>query len=299
MLRWRLILGVLFIAALAIVCWLDTVVARPGAFLLPVALMLSWVAVDELLEMFNQRGRKPLAWTLYAGVLLSVLLAGLPLFWPQAVAGNRVAGLGWLAIGLITGLLLAFIGELQRYDGRWHTTINLGLSAFTIVYIGGMMGCIVQLRIVGWNPASTDGRLGMLALISLIVTVKMSDTGQYAAGRLFGRHKLAPLVSPGKTWEGVVGGIFFAVATSWFIFTWVAPRLAPSTPLNLSPQTIVSFGITLAIAGIIGDLAESMIKRDANVKDSSNWLPGFGGVLDLLDSVLFAAPVAFLCWKLA
>jgi phosphatidate cytidylyltransferase len=296
MLRWRLILGVLFIAALAIVCWLDAVVARPGVFLLPLALMLSWVAVVELLEMFNQRGRKPLAWTLYAGVLLSVLLSGMPLFWPQAVAGNRLAGLGWLAIGLLTGLLLAFIGELQRYDGRWHTTINLGLSAFATLYIGGLMGCIVQLRIVGWNPASSDGRVGMLALISLIATVKMSDTGQYVAGRLFGRHKLAPLISPGKTWEGVAGGIVFAVATSWFIFTWVAPRLAPSTPLTLSPQTIVSYGFILAIAGIIGDLAESMIKRDANVKDSSNWLPGFGGVLDLLDSLLGAAPVAFVFW---
>jgi hypothetical protein len=132
MLRWRLILGTLFIAALVMICWLDANVTRPGAFLLPLALMLSWVAVVELLDMFNQRGRKPLAWTLYAGVLLSVLLAGMPLIWPASVAGNRLAGVGWLAIGLIAALLLALIGELQRYDGRWHSTVNLGLSAFAI-----------------------------------------------------------------------------------------------------------------------------------------------------------------------
>jgi phosphatidate cytidylyltransferase len=296
MLRWRLILGALFISALAIVCWLDSVVTRPGAFLLPLALMLSWVAVVELLEMFNQRGRKPLAWTLYAGVFFSVLFAGMPLFWPQSIAGNQLAGLGWLAIGLVSGLLLSLIGELHRYDGRWHATVHLGLAAFTILYVGGLMGCIVQLRIVGWNPASTDGREGLLALISLIATVKMSDTGQYAAGRLFGRHKLAPLVSPGKTWEGVAGGILAAVVTSWFVFTWAAPRMLGPSQITLRPFTIVAYGMTIAAAGILGDLAESMIKRDAGVKDSSTWLPGFGGVLDLLDSLLGAAPVALAFW---
>jgi phosphatidate cytidylyltransferase len=296
MLRWRLILGILFIAALAVICWLDTVVTRPGAFLLPLALMLSWMAVVEFLDMLNQKGRKPLAATLYMGVLLSVLLAGIPVFWPQAVAGNKLAGLGWLAIGLIAGLLLVIIGELQRYDGRWHTAVNLGLSAFGILYIGGLMGFIVQLRALGVTPSGTDGRVGMLALISLIATVKMSDTGQYAVGRLLGRHKLAPLVSPGKTWEGAVGGIVAAMATSLLIFVWVAPRILGGSQLKVGPAAIVSFGIVIAAAGIVGDLAESMLKREAGVKDSSTWLPGFGGVLDLLDSLLGAAPVAFIFW---
>jgi phosphatidate cytidylyltransferase len=295
MLRWRLILGALFIAALVAVCWLDNEV-RPGAFLLPLALMLSWMAVVELLDMLNQKGRKPLAETLYIGVLLSVFLAGIPVFCPQAVAGNKLAGLGWLAIGLVVGLLIIIVGELQRYDGRWHTTVNLGLSAFGILYIGGLMGCIVQLRAFGVTPEGTDGRVGMLALISLIATVKMSDTGQYAVGRLIGRHKLAPQISPGKTWEGAIGGVIAAMATSLFIFVWVGPKIMGSEHPKVGPAGIVSFGIAMAVAGIIGDLAESMLKRDAGVKDSSTWLPGFGGVLDLLDSLLGAAPVAFLFW---
>jgi phosphatidate cytidylyltransferase len=158
------------------------------------------------------------------------------------------------------------------------------------------MGCLVQLRVVGVNPASTNGSVGMLALVSMIAIVKMSDTGQYTFGRLFGRHKLAPQVSPGKTWEGAAGGVACAIATAWFIFTWAAPKMAPAANLNLRPQTIVSYAIVLAVAGILGDLSESMLKRDAGVKDSSTWLPGFGGVLDLLDSLLGAAPVAFFFW---
>lgn len=296
MLRWRLILGVLFVAALIAFCWLDSVVARPGAFLLPVALMLGWAMVVELLEMFNKRGRQPLAWALYCGVLLAVFSAGIPILWPNGILGNAVAGLGWLAIGLAAGLLVAFIGELQRYDGRWHTTINLGLSALTILYVGGLTGFVVQLRLLNVGPGS-DGRVGILALISLIVTVKMSDVGQYAVGRLFGRRKLAPLVSPGKTWEGALGGVLFAVIGAWIVFQWGASALLGTT-VAVDAVAVISFAVAVALAGIVGDLAESMIKRDAGVKDSSTWLPGFGGVLDLLDSVLVAAPVAYVFWAL-
>lgn len=298
MLRWRFILGALIIAALVVLCWLDAVVTRPGAFLLPVAVMLSWVGVVELLDMFNARGRKPLAWAMYGGVLVSVLSAGMSVLWPGAGQPDIPGRLGWLAIGLAAGLLLAFIGELRRYDGRWHTTINLGLSAFAILYLGALVGFIVELRLLGGGPWGDDGRWGMLALVSLIATVKMSDIGQYTVGRLIGRHKLAPLVSPGKTWEGVAGGLVFAIAAAWFVFGWGARKLIGSTAPEINPITVCSFGIAVAAAGILGDLAESMLKRDAGVKDSSTWMPGYGGVLDLLDSLLGAAPVAFALWAL-
>jgi phosphatidate cytidylyltransferase len=297
MLRWRLILGVLLVAAFVGFCWLDSNVSRPGAFLLPAAMMLSWMAVVELLEMFNTRGRQPAPWTLYCGVLIAVLAAGVPILYPEPIAGNSIAGPGWLSVGLAAGLLVAFVGELRRYDGRWHVTINLGLAALTILYVGGLMGFVVQLRLANVGPAGSGGNLGMLALISLIATVKMSDVGQYAVGRLFGRHKLALLVSPGKTWEGALGGVLFAVITAWIVFDWGARSLLGAALTN-EPVAVVSFGVAVAVAGIVGDLAESMIKRDAGVKDSSTWLPGFGGVLDLLDSLLGAAPVAYVFWAL-
>jgi phosphatidate cytidylyltransferase len=157
------------------------------------------------------------------------------------------------------------------------------------------LGFIVLLRLVGGGATSRDGTMGILALISLIATVKMSDTGQFWVGRSLGRHKLAPVVSPGKTWEGAVGGVLFAVGTSWVVFTVVADTIVGPGLVD-SPLMIVLFGVVVAAAGIVGDLGESMIKRDAGVKDSSNWLPGFGGVLDMLDSLLVAAPVVFLFW---
>jgi phosphatidate cytidylyltransferase len=297
MLRWRLLFGALFIALLVLWCYLDANVTLPGAFLLPLALMLSWVAAQELLDMLNKRGRYPLAWVVYTGVLLTVLLSAVSIFWPETDGQVTVGRLGWLTIGLITSLLLAFIGELQRYGGHWHSTLNLGLAMLVITYVGGLMGIIVQLRLLG----GPDAKVGLLALISLIATVKMSDTGQYAVGRLIGRHKLAPVVSPGKTWEGAIGGLLFAIGAAWLVFAWAAPNIVASRKgsLPLTETTdgiirIVIFAVAVAAAGLLGDLAESMLKRDLGIKDMSRLLPGHGGLMDRLDSILFAAPTAYL-----
>jgi phosphatidate cytidylyltransferase len=311
LLRYRLLLGALFIAGLAMLCWLDCEVTRPGAFLLPVALMVAWMGVVELLEIFNKRGRMPLPWVLFSGVLVTVLLAGLAVLWPEAVNANVPGQLGWMAVGLIIGLYLALYGELQRYDTKWHTTINLGLEAFSILYLGGALGFIVQLRLLDLEPkdpfglTASSGQAGMLALVSLIGIVKMSDVGQYAVGRVIGRHKLAPLISPGKTWEGVVGGLLFAIGGAFLVFGWAEPYImgTSSAPPHFFGDAVrvvrvVIYAVVIAAAGILGDLAESALKREAGVKDSSSWMPGFGGVLDLLDSLLGAAPVAYLLWVL-
>jgi phosphatidate cytidylyltransferase len=238
-------------------------------------------------------------------VVLTVLLSGIQLFWPSAVQSSTIGTLGWVAIGIASGLLLALIGEMSHFDGERPSALNVAYSMLAITYAGGLMGFIVQLRVLGSEANSNDASLGMLALVSLIATVKMSDTGQYFTGRLFGRHKLAPVISPGKTWEGALGGLVFAIGTAWFIFSWAAPRMV-AVPLSQLPLTSSFFGVirislfatAVAIAGLLGDLAESMLKRDAGVKDSSSWLPGFGGVLDLLDSLLGAVPVAYLFWAL-
>jgi phosphatidate cytidylyltransferase len=132
----------------------------------------------------------------------------------------------------------------------------------------------------------------------LIIVVKMGDTGAYTVGRLVGRHKLCARLSPGKTIEGAAGAVVFAVLGSWLTFAWLVPWIS-ATGVAQGADTgwgWLPFGLLVGTAGGLGDLAESLLKRDAGRKDSSTWMPGFGGVLDLLDSILLAAPVAYVCW---
>jgi phosphatidate cytidylyltransferase len=294
MLRWRFILGAIFITALVGLCWLDYHAARPGVFLLPVAAVLSVAGAGELLAMFRKRGHSPLPWVVYCGTLVTVLASGTPVFLTTAWSNSTTVGrLGWLALGLAAGFVIAVIAELKRYAAPGRSTTDLALSCLAIFYVGGLMGFMVQLRMLQGEPWGDNGRWGMLALVSLIATVKMSDTGQYWMGRTFGRHKLAPAVSPGKTWEGALGGVLFAIVTAWVVPIWGNSAMTTSEAV-----AVTLFAVAIAAAGMIGDLAESMLKRDAGVKDSSTWMPGFGGVLDLLDSLLGAAPVAYVFWAL-
>jgi phosphatidate cytidylyltransferase len=292
------------IAAFAGLCWLDWRASRPGIVLLPLAIVAALLAAGELLAMFRKKGHDPLAWVVYGGVLLTVLAAAAPGLVRSDVFREFVPALGWLLFGLTLSLGLAIVAELRRYDGSGRATVNLSLSIFTVMYVGGLIGFLIQLRLLGVGPWENDGRYGMLALVSLIALVKMSDIGQYTTGRLFGRHKLAPTISPGKTWEGAIGGMLFACVTSYCVVRWLQPWMT-GTEFATHPKAVaditlvaITYAICLAVAGMIGDLLESLIKRDAGVKDSSEWMPGFGGVLDLLDSLLVAAPVAYVFWRI-
>src|SRR5207302_1015365 len=193
------------------------------------------------------------------------------------------------------------VGELWRFEAPGRATTDLAASCFAIFYVGALLGFMIQLRLLH-SGGEDIGDWGLFALATFIATVKMSDTGQYTAGRLWGRHKLAPNVSPGKTWEGAIGGLVVAAITS-ALLVFCRPDigvLKTSVDWNDIRTALLIrgavCGVLLAIAGIIGDLAESLLKRDAGVKDSSVWLRGFGGVLDLLDSLLGAAPVAYMLW---
>jgi phosphatidate cytidylyltransferase len=298
MLVARFLLGTLFIAALFGLCWVDYQALRPGVVLLPLASLLSLLGAGELLAMFRQHGHRPQTLVDYSGVLITVLAAGMPVLVPSQFGGISVGSLGWLMIGLTTAFLLATVAELRRFEASRAATTNLALTTLTILYVGGLMGFLVQLRLLSGPPWGSNGRWGMLALVSLIATVKLSDIGQYTIGRLIGRHKLAPAVSPGKTWEGAAGGVVFAILAAWVVFHWGVRWIVGGSGVTTRPIAIVAFAVAVAAAGMVGDLAESMLKRDAGVKDSSTWMPGFGGVLDLLDSLLGAAPVAYLFWAL-
>jgi phosphatidate cytidylyltransferase len=155
-------------------------------------------------------------------------------------------------------------------------------------YVAVFVSLTVQLR---WIDG---GKLGYLPLASLVVATKCGDTSAYFAGRLFGKTKLCPLISPGKTQAGAVGAFIGAAIGSWAWFHFATALLANAKP---GPwYSAVIYGLILGVVGLVGDLAESLIKRDVGQKDSAPLLPGFGGLLDLLDSVIFTGPVAYLLW---
>jgi phosphatidate cytidylyltransferase len=183
---------------------------------------------------------------------------------------------------------------MWRFHAPGQHIVHIALAIFTIVYVGVLGGFMTELRLL-----NNDNAQGMTALASLLLVAKSSDAGAYLIGRVTGRTKMTPRLSPGKTVEGAFGGIATACATSWAFFQFVAPQLMQRS--DYTPPgwlNTILYGLVLAIAAIIGDLAESLLKRDMERKDSSTWLPGLGGVLDVIDSLLVAAPAAYLCWKL-
>jgi phosphatidate cytidylyltransferase len=290
MLRWRLLLGAIFISALVGLCWLDgqqALGAPPGAWLLPLALLLSLGASHEMLDLVGRADEKPIAAIIYLGNLAIVASSGVSLLWPGGMTTVApVERLGWPLVMLTGSVIAAICGEMARYTAPGRVVVRIGLSALCFVYVGLLLSFVVELRLFG------DNLTGMTALVSLIAVVKMGDSGAYTVGRVFGRHKMAPVLSPGKTWEGVAGAIAFAMLGAWIVFRLM---LGSNSGPEFRWQWLV-YGAVVGTAGLIGDLAESLIKRDAGRKDSSTWMPGFGGILDVLDSVLLAAPVAWLFW---
>jgi phosphatidate cytidylyltransferase len=161
------------------------------------------------------------------------------------------------------------------------------ITVFGIIYTGGMLSYGYAIRYHDYAVGRAAGTA--LVFFPLILTWAQ-DTGAYAVGRTMGRHKLIPRVSPGKTVEGAIGGIIVTVAVCWVYVRFV---LVPYAQLGLLPAGIIAFGVIISLAAQVGDLAESLLKREAGVKDSSHIIPGHGGVLDRFDSLLFVLPVAY------
>ena len=185
--------------------------------------------------------------------------------------GDELMATTMLVLILVAGVLSLAMGPPDA-----GTLTRAATLVMAPLYVGLPLGAIVWVRCF-FGPWTTLWMLG---------TVVVSDSAQYYAGRAFGRRKLAPAVSPAKTVEGAVGGLVAAAVAGAI----VGPRVLP----DLAPLTGAGLGLVLAMAGIAGDLFESLLKRGAGVKDSSALIPGHGGVLDRIDAQLFAAPVFYL-----
>ena len=295
MLRWRLLSAAVIIAVLLLFFYLDVrqpLLDTPGLWLVPLVALLAVAATGELLDMLRDQVARPAAWATHAGALLVALSACAPMLWTMRglsyPANCPIGRTGWPLAALGISLLLVAVAEMYRYRAPGRSTVQLALGVLTVAYVGLSLAFIVLLRTHG------DSRLGMVALLSLVVIVKMSDTGAYFTGRMLGRHKMVPTLSPGKTWEGTIGGLLTACLVSWLYFEFAVSWLTGAE--SAAGWGWLPFALVVAVSGVLGDLAESMIKRDMGRKDSSRWLPGLGGVLDVLDSLFLAAPAAWIFW---
>lgn len=293
MLRWRLLSAAVLISALIGLMWLDAhevLWGRPGFWLLPVAVLFLGLGTLELLDLFRAQGFDPRRDTALIGVTLVTIAAAAPNFWTDYPATCPVGRNGWPLIAFGLSVALVLVGEMRRFYEPGRANVHAALGVFAVAYVGLLGSFLVLIRQVRGNAT------GLAALVSLILVVKMSDAGAYFAGRMFGRHKMSPILSPKKTLEGGIGGVLASIASSGLFFVVIAPRWLGEQAPEVATWRWVVYGGVLAIAGMIGDLAESMLKRDSAIKDASKRLPGLGGVLDVLDSLLVGAPIAYAFW---
>ena len=245
------------VVALPLVLWL---VYLGGWPLFGLALVVTVIALHELYVM--ARSLRPLVLAGYAGAIATLL-------------GAELGGPTWMVGGFMLTLLLAFL-LYGIADTRQSGTITMGSTILGVAWIALGLAHLLLLRDLPEH--------GRLAIFTVLLAVFADDTAAYFVGRLVGRHKLAPALSPGKTWEGFVAGTVVAVAVVFF-------ALYDQGFLSI-PESI-ALGVAIALAGAAGDLFESAVKRDLQVKDSGRLLGGHGGMLDRIDAHLFAAVAAF------
>jgi phosphatidate cytidylyltransferase len=243
---------------------------------------LAGLAAWEFFRIARAGGSTPMS---VVGVVLAALI-------PVGVHGHYLGVLQvplytWvLAVVAILGLAIWLRGADGKPLGAASTTV------FGILYTGATLSFLYALR---YHNYAVGDAAGAFAVIFPVVLTWASDTGAYFSGRLIGGRKLVPSVSPGKTVAGAIGALVVTVAAT---YGFVELLLIPTAQLAFTPLGIVVFGLVISVVAQIGDLAESLLKREAGQKDSGTLFPGHGGVLDRLDSLFFVLPAAYALYDL-
>lgn len=264
--KTRIIVGSSLIAALAASCWLDVILGR--AYISSALIVIIGVAaLVEWSRFFAGDGAVYTGLLLAAGVLCPVLEgARIILEWPAP----------WLE-GLIVSAFLIVLYLRAILAGHVEDGVDRVARTFL-----GFVTVFLFYRLVPVLLLHEEGG-GLAAVYGLVFTAKSCDIGAYFAGSFFGKRKLIPRVSPGKTVAGAVGGLLLSTAVG----------IAAMSLVDRGVLFGAIFGFAVGLAAMLGDLAESVVKRCVGVKDSSNLLPGSGGILDLIDSLVLAAPVGY------
>jgi phosphatidate cytidylyltransferase len=260
-------------------------------YLLVFALLVGVGGAWELHGLLKAGGYELPRWLCVGGVVAVLLAAWLPEAWAYAFGPSRPApGVSTCVLAVFVGVVLVgFLHTMAVYEAPGGSVVRLALLTWGVAYLGLLGSCLVRLRWQSTGVPDERNTRGASLLALTIFAAKTADIGAYFTGRAIGRHKMTPVLSPKKTYEGLAGGLVLCTATALAI-----QHFFPTLP---GFAVAAGFGLTVGFAGVLGDLAESLIKRDVGQKDASHVIPGFGGVLDIIDSLLFAAPVAW-CWLL-
>ncbi len=243
-------------------------------------ILIALLAIPAQLELSKLAAAKNLKIFIPVSIIASILFAT-SRYWQQEY-WQRIIEIrpDTYLIFLSAFVLLALLLYQYLSYGTSGVLANCGASYFSILYLGLLSSFCVSMRL----------EFGLWRLLMFIFVVKSADIGAYAIGSLFGRHKFSPKISPSKSWEGMGGAVAAAMI--------VAVGFAVICDIMVWWLAVI-FGVCFAFIGQIGDLVESMMKRDAEQKDSANNVPGFGGILDIIDSPLVAAPFAYLFFMLS
>lgn len=305
MLRQRLVSGFLLTGLIVAILLLDAYLSsqpdtrpRPGgnplrvwyshgALTAALVLTLTMLAVRELTRFARVAGFRPLRAESY------VFAAGLALgpYVSSNLPGTFVHDQSWGMLWLAIAVGYTFSAQAVR-RGTERAISNLAITFFIIFFAGGLAGFLTKTRM------EIGGSEGAVLLLFSMLIVKITDTGAFFTGMVFGRHKMIPWLSPKKTWEGFVGGLVWAMGTAVGVGALLEYYGILDFPSGFfgSPAGLVLFGAVLGVFSVAGDLAVSLLKRDAALKDSGDSIPGMGGILDVLDSPLLCAPVAWFYW---
>jgi len=259
-----------------------------GAICAALVLVLTVLAARELVRLARARGHHPFGVTamLFAAVLAVGPYVSFNLS-PFTGGYDESWGLLWMAIAVGPVFLLQAVRH-----GTENAMENVAVTTFIVFYSGGLAGFLTKLRM------EVGGSTGVWVVLFSVFLVKMTDTGAYFTGRLLGRHKMVPWLSPKKTWEGFVGGMVVTIVCALVVGHWLhgAGIIVFQQRYVAHCWALLLLGVLLGLVSAAGDLCASLLKRDAAVKDSGRALPGLGGVLDVVDSPLLAAPVAWIFW---
>ena len=298
-LKNRLTFGPLMLLGLFALLWLDTAAQGwtahraglpygvGGVGVVILLLAITPAACTELAILFIAERVRPYRVLSIAGSGLLILHAFCTQFdFFKSIAASSLA---FIIVFVMLGAAL-----LRAIDRRTQDAIvRMAGTVLSTMYMGGLAWFLVALRVKHSNPNHPHFNGTTAIVLMVLLTVKFTDIGAYFGGRALGRHKLIPWLSPGKTWEG----LFFGLLTAGGVGALCAHYIDPHS-YDVPWWKGAIFGAVIGGVGQLGDLLESLMKRDAEVKDSGKLVPGFGGILDIIDSPLLAAPFAYLMFSL-